>query len=86
MSDTPDPDASTRPAAQADVLGGDARTDGRVDGPLPGGSAKPVGNAAEPPAGGRTGAPPQEGDARPGLDENQAGFLKDAEAARPRGG
>jgi hypothetical protein len=58
------------PAAQADVLGGDARNTGVPD--TTDGRMAPEANQPVP-------ARPQaeDGEARPGKDENQAGFLKD---------
>jgi hypothetical protein len=68
---TPKMPHRTVPAANADLLGEDARTDGNLD---------------ELPATDRKDSTPQErgnassverGEARPGQDENQAGFLKE---------
>ena len=70
MADTPQPGA---PAAQDDVLGGAARNRGTMEGldPAAGNEGTPrdrgQGNAGE------------NGEARPGRDENQAGFVKDGD-------
>lgn len=64
------PDQSV-PAANADVLGDDARTDGTMDG-----LSDQVGQDGTPRDRGQAGGQ-ERGDARPGKDENQAGFLKE---------
>jgi hypothetical protein len=68
--DSPDPKERTAPAAEADVLGEAATNTGTLD--------KLTGD------GGKAGSPraeddgsTEDGSARPGRDENQAGFLKD---------
>jgi len=68
---TPKMPDRTVPAANADLLGEDARTDGKLDG-LPDtdrqdGTPRDRGTASS----------AERGEARPGQDENQAGFLKE---------
>ena len=65
---SPSPQERTAPAADADVLGEEARNSGTMEG-LADGS----GDAGKADRG--SGA----GEAQPGKDENQAGFVKDAE-------
>jgi len=61
----------TIPAANADLLGDDARTNGKLDG-------LDESSSQDGKTDGRGQASPAEGgDARPGQDENQAGFLKE---------
>ena len=59
------PDRST-PAANADVLGDEARHQGKMDG-----LSEDLG---------QDGAPRDRGQAQPGKDINQAGFIKDKDA------
>ncbi len=75
--------AGAAPTAQADVLGGDASQTAPAEGPLPA-----SGQRREPQNAAATTASPssQPGDARPGRDENQAGFLKDNTGADERPG
>jgi hypothetical protein len=64
---TPKMPDRTVPAANADLLGDDARTDGTVEEAVEEERA-PI-DRGQPTS--------QRGDARPGKDENQAGFLKE---------
>jgi len=64
---SPDPDQPTAPAAEADVLGEDARNTGRLD---------KLSDDGKPRADQR-GHQQEDGSAKPGTDENQAGFVKD---------
>ncbi|MGZ5180253.1 MAG: hypothetical protein ACXWC6_03075 [Ramlibacter sp.] len=68
--DSPDPTKRDAPAAEADVLGGDARNSGTMEGLRP---------QERRPAGRDSGEPVAEDVARPGEDENQAAFLKDSD-------
>jgi hypothetical protein len=68
---TPKMPDRTVPAANADLLGEDARTDGTLEG-LVGGAGKAGESVERGQAGGSA-----RGEARPGKDENQAGFLKE---------
>jgi hypothetical protein len=77
---TPDDTRRGAPAAQPDLLGGAARNDGTLE-PLREDGAAPAADPARP-AGAqqprREDSRAQErGAARPGVDENQAGFVKD---------
>ncbi|AEG93165.1 hypothetical protein [Ramlibacter tataouinensis] len=65
-----DPKPGGRPVAQADVLGEDAVATGAMEG-LSGDAG-----ARTPPDRGQAARGDEEGEARPGKDENQAGFLK----------
>lgn len=62
------PDDRTAPAAEADVLGGDARNTGQLDKLTDDKGAS---------GGAPRGNPSGDGSAKPGADENQAGFVKD---------
>ena len=75
----PDPKIPDRgaPAPHADILGDDARISPPMDG-LPGDAGQP--EAAREPA---PRAQPDRGEARPGRDENQAGFLKEKDKPAP---
>ncbi len=79
MADPNDPKRPA-PAAQPDVLGGEASNDGTMDGldGQVGGDGTPR-DRGQAQGGGRS--EPDEGEARPGRDENQAGFLKDRDKA-----
>ena len=68
MPDTP----RSQPAAQPDVLGGEARNTGGLEGLSQEVGADGTPREQKPRDGGQA-----EGEARPGKDENQAGFLKD---------
>jgi len=68
--DSPDPKERTAPAAEADVLGEEARNTGTLD-KLTGDGDKAGSPRAE-----QDGSR-EDGSASPGRDENQAGFLKD---------
>lgn len=72
----PDPDFPGRsaPAANADVLGEEASNDGTLDGLAQEG--KPNGAPRD----------PDRGQAKPGKDINQAGFLKDEDSPGKPGG
>lgn len=61
-----DKDHRTAPAAEADVLGEAARNSGSMDGLAPDRDDKS-----------RTTGTDERGEAQPGQDENQAGFVKD---------
>jgi hypothetical protein len=70
----PDPKMPDRnvPAANADILGDEARNDGKMDG-----LSEDVG---------QDGAPRGRGQAQPGKDINQAGFVKDKDSQDKPGG
>jgi hypothetical protein len=83
--DSPDPDQRderTAPAAEADLLGGEARNTGRLDKLTGNGDAEgarvPQRRDADT-LGEQQGSADngEEGSARPGQDENQPGFVKD---------
>lgn len=81
--ETPDSDdrkERTSPAAEADVLGEEARNTGKLD-RLTGGSGDQGSARAE--RARRRQRPDEDGSARPGDDENQAGFLKDGDTFGP---
>ena len=80
MPDPKDPSRS-QPTAQPDVLGGEASNDGSMEGLTGqvGGDGTPRDRGQAGGGGGRS--EPDEGEARPGKDENQAGFLKDGDKA-----
>jgi hypothetical protein len=80
MADPRNP-GRTAPAANEDILGGEARTTGEVEGPAPGAGVDgaPVDGSVRP----TTDKGNAEGEAKPGKDENQAGFLRDREPDRP---
>lgn len=75
------------PAAQADLLGDDARIDGAIPDPAPRPDAGKPTEAEQAPgdAGLRSerGDASETGEARAGMDINQSGFLKDRDAAKP---
>ncbi|HYF18174.1 MAG TPA: hypothetical protein VEA40_09935 [Ramlibacter sp.] len=74
MPDTP----RSQPAAQPDVLGGEARNTGGLEGLSQEVGADGTPREQKPRDGGQADDGGQaEGEARPGKDENQAGFLKD---------
>jgi hypothetical protein len=68
---TPKMPDRTVPAANADLLGDDARTDGKLD-ELP-----ETDRQDSAPQDRGTASSVERGEARPGQDENQAGFLKE---------
>lgn len=76
MPETKKPDRST-PAANADLLGEEARNDGPL-GDLA--ESEKQWREADPQANRDTERDDSRGEARPGKDENQAGFLKDKDA------
>lgn len=80
MADPRNP-GRTAPAANEDILGGEARRTGEVEGPPPGVGAG--GTPQDRNAGKTPDTASAAGEARPGKDENQAGFLRDDEADRP---
>lgn len=80
MADPRNP-GRTAPAANEDILGGEARNTGEVEGPAPGVGAD--GTPEDRSAGKTPDKASAEGEARPGKDENQAGFLRDNEPDRP---
>ncbi len=87
MAQLPD-SLRTTPAANADILGEETTFDGTLEKPRAGDGAPADGSAAGGhPAGnpGRreNGDKPESGSARAGKDINQAGFLKDPDAAKP---
>ena len=71
----PKPDDRTAPAAQDDVLGEAASNTGSMDGLSDdvGGDGTPRERGGQP----RPDRGAADGEARPGKDENQAGFVKD---------
>jgi hypothetical protein len=71
--DSPDSNERTAPAAEADVLGEAASNTGKLE-ELSGDADAAHGGRA-----GQRGKPDEDGSARPGVDENQAGFVKDPE-------
>ena len=70
----PDPQPPDRraPAANADILGEEARNEGKMDG-----LSEDLG---------QDGTPRDRGQAQPGKDINQAGFLKDEDSRDKPGG
>lgn len=70
----PKPDDRTAPAAQDDVLGEAASNTGSMDGLAGPGDEEKSGDRGAPTRPDRRAA---DGAARPGKDENQAGFVKD---------
>lgn len=77
-STTPDDPQRGAPAAQPDLLGGAARNDGALE-PLREDAATRAPRAAGDGARGGDRGDRDSGEARPGADENQAGFVKDAD-------
>jgi len=71
--DRPDSNERTAPAAEADVLGEEARNTGKLE-KLPGDT-----DAARTGRADQRGTANEDGRAQPGEDENQAGFVKDPE-------